>query len=458
MAEPPAALPSGSTAPTAVPPSPPPVDDTLSQGTVAAPEPSAGKIPADPSVMVKEAITKVVVSDQQEGWGENVLSVSSLSAACREAPRLGVRQIELHFDGPREETALDITSSELTISSGIGYQPLIVFRPRDQAFSTDDGSIIDARGRRLVWQNVQILLDLSDAPSRAWSLFRLHSFVGLEVQNSVLTIRNIDEQGRSLHRPVSFVSVEARPSEEPEDDRKPPIPYYVNLTDTVLRGQATVIRAEQATAFRLYAQNSLIVTRNHFADVAGSQNRPSLRDGRIDIVLRHTTVAAKMGLVRVACNDQTPHQLDLFTDIADSILFITDDQAPVFHRTGISDFAALENHLDLRGRDNFYPGSTILLRLGPVENGEDFRDFDFDQRSQMPFVEEKSPHLMLIWRGLPVTGFSEERHMPAHYELEQSEFNPAFRPGEEPSVGASVLRLPTPLPLPPEPGSDRSVP
>jgi eukaryotic-like serine/threonine-protein kinase len=459
--EPPAALPStvpSSTAPTALPPSTPPVDDGLPEGTVADPETSATTVPADPSETLTEEIAKIVVSDQPEAEGDNILSVSSLSVACREARRLGVKQIELHFDGPRDEAALDITSSELTISSGIGYQPLIVFRPRDEALSTDDGSAIDARGSRLVWQNVQILLDLSEAPSRGWSLFRLHSFVGLELQNSVLTIRNVDDQGRSLHRPVTFVSVEARPSEEPEDDRKPPISYYVNLTDTMLRGQASVVRAEQATAFRLYAQNSLIVTRNHFADVEGSRNRPSLRDGRIDIVLRHTTIASQMGLVRMTCNDQNPHQLDLFTDIADSILYITDDQAPVFHRMGISDVGTVENHLDLRGRDNFYPGSTILLRLGPAQNGEDFYDFDFDQRGQMPFVEEKSPHLMLIWRGLPGAGFSEERHMPAHYELEQSEFNPAFRLGEEPPVGASVLRLPTPLPLPAELGSDRSVP
>lgn len=391
---------------------------------------------------------RIVVADEPGGWAEDVLPVTSLAAACREAQRLGVKRIELHFDGPREETTLDIATPELTISSGIGYRPLIVFRPTDDADPSGHAAMIHASGSRLIWHNVQIFMDLTEASSQSWSLFRLHSYVGLELLNSVLTIRNVDPQGDVRHPLVAFVALEARPSGWSDNGRKPPIPYYVNLTDTMLRGQATVVRADQATAFRLYAQNSLIVTRNFLTDVDGSSSRPSLRDGRIDIVLRHVTIAARMGLVRMAVSTQAPYQLDLFTDIADSILMVTDDRSPLFQRMGIHRIEAVDDRLDLRGRDNFYPGSTKFLRLGPDLDTDQTADVDVDRHDQMPFLKERSPHLTLIWQGLPGLGLSEERHLPGHYELERSEFNPAFRLGDEPSGGAAISRLPEPIDIP----------
>jgi serine/threonine protein kinase len=411
-------------------------------------EPPPLKSPVDPSAVVAQEVTKIVVSDHQKKLEDGVLLVPSLAVACREAHQLGVKKIELHFDGPREEAFLDIQANELTISSGPGYQPLIVFRPRAETASAPHAAAIHARGNQLVWQNVQILLDLSGAPSHPWALFRLHSVIGLELQNSVLTIRNVDAQGTSLHHPVAFISIEARPYAEPGDERKPQVPHYVNFSNTIIRGQATVVHARHATAFRLYAQDSLVVTRNYLTDIEGIANLPSLRDGRIDIVLRHTTIAARSGLVRMGGNGQTPHPLDLFTDIADSIVLIKNRESPVFQRVGTSQVEAVENRLDLRGRDNFYPGSTILLRLGPDRNSDALLDFDLDQRDQLPFVKEKSPHLTLIWKGLPGSELSEERHVPAHYELDQSEFNPAYRPGREAQAGASIKQLPNPLPIP----------
>ncbi len=395
-----------------------------------------------------QQFNRIVVADETGGWAEDVLAVTSLAEACREAQRLGVKRIELHFDGPREETMLDIATSELTISSGIGYRPLIVFRPKDDGDLAGRAAMIHASGSRLIWYNVQILLDLTEAPSHNWSLFRLHSFVGLELLGSVLTVRNVDPQGNVQHPAAAFVALERRASGSGESGPKPPIPYYVNLTDTMLRGQATVVRAEQATAFRFYAQNSLIVTRNLLTDVEGSLTRPSLRDGRIDIVLRHVTIAARMGLVRMAVSPQAPYQLDLFTDIADSILMVTDDNSPLFQRMGINRIEAVDDRLDLRGRDNFYPGSTMFLRLGPDLDAGQTADVDVDRHDQMPFLKERSPHLTLIWQGLPDWGLSEERHLPDHYELERSEFNPAFRLGDEPSGGAAISRLPAPIDAP----------
>ncbi len=425
-----------------------PVDAANGGQTTLDRESGASDMRVQPTLERSMEFNRIVVADDLGGWAEDVLPVKTLAAACREAQRLGVKRIELHFDGPRQETMLDIATTELTISNGIGYRPLIVFRPTDDGAFSGDAAMIHASGSRLIWHNVQIVLDLTEASSQSWSLFRLHSFVGLELLNSVLTIRNVDPQGNIRHQSAAFVTIEARPTGSAENERKPPIPYYVNLTDTMLRGQATVVRAERATAFRFYAQNSLIVTRNLLTDVEGSSTRPSLRDGRIDIVLRHVTIAARMGLVRMSVSPQAPYQLDLFTDIADSILMVTDDRSPLFQRMGINRVEAVADRLDLRGRDNFYPGSTKFLRLGPDLDTEQIDDIDVDQHDQLPFLKERSPHLTLIWQGLPGSGLTEERHLPDHYELERSEFNPAFRLGDEPSGGAAISRLPVPIEIP----------
>jgi hypothetical protein len=104
-------------------------------------------------------------------------------------------------------------------------------------------------------------------------------------------------------------------------------------------------------------------------------------------------------------NGQTPHPLDLFTDIADSIVFITEPGiARVSADVGTSQVEAVENRLDLRGRDNFYPGSTILLRLGPDRGSDAFSTSTSISAIRLPFVKEKSPHLTLDLEGAPRFG------------------------------------------------------
>jgi len=430
--------------------------------STAAESPSASALPAtqppaetplsEKPPVVAPKVTKIVVSDQSDGWGPDVLTVPTLAEACRDARQLGATRIELHFDGPREESPFEITAGELTICSGSGYRPLIVFRPQDGA---RDSAMIRASGSKLVWQNIQILFDLTEAPPGAWALFRLRSFVGLELQDAALTIRNVDRDGAMIHPRVDFFVVEPRTAAaSPNEKTAVPIPYYLSLSDAVVRGQATVVRAEQATPFRLFVQNGLIVTRTRLVDVEGSRSKPSLKDGRVDVQLRHVTAVLGEGIIRMASDDQTPHQLDLHTDFGDSILYVTSSAAVLFERMGLSDVESVESRLDLRGRDNFYPGSTHLLRLGPDPGEIEMREFDFDSRDQLPFLEEKSPNFMLMWKGIPGPGLSEDRHDPAQYELERSDFNPAIRMDGQPPAGAVLEDLPSLRSIPAETALD----
>lgn len=379
---------------------------------------------------------KIVVTQGGGSIVQGALAVSSLAEACRHAQLSGIRQIELHFDGPLEETPLDVGDQELTITNGVGYRPLVVFRPAAAAFASQ-GAMIRSGATRLNWHGVDVLLDLTDAMSAAFSMFLLRSQASMSLRDCVLTVRNVDAQGQMQSSRVEFLALEQRPSSDPgSEPLGPPAARQVNVSNCILRGQATVIRSEQAAPFRLVIQNSLIVARGWLADVEGSSTQPSVTDGRVDLVLKRVTAILQDGLCRMAGGPPRPYQLDLHTELWENILFVKDSGAPMFDRVG--ELPVVEKRLDLRGRDNFYPGSTKLLRLRSDARLGNIVDFNFDSRDRLSFLDEKSPNFTLMWQGLPDSALSEDQHTPEHYRLDPSDFNP----GMLIPAGVDISRLP----------------
>ena len=209
------------------------------------------------------------------------------------------------------------------------------------------------------------------------------------------------------------------------------------------RGQATLIRCQKATPLRISGRQCLFVLSQGLLDVGGRDTKPVQMDARIELSLKNVTAVLGGGLCRLSSDALTPFQLDLVTDCKNSILYLTDPQAALIERRGIRDLGELEKHLYVRGRDNFYPGSDLLLRLNPTGDPQDFVTYGFAGRSES-WYQEESPRFTLMWKSLPAVDLPLDRHLPADYLLDESEQNPALYDGGETQAGADTTLLPSP--------------
>jgi len=438
--------------------SPPPEAKQATDPATAAAEArqvAAGSPPKDPSGAAASnppaapAVERIIVAAADGPAPPGAKLVRSLAAACREASALAVKTIELQFNGAREESPLDIASVQLTICSGAGFQPTVVFRPSYQDLAWDR-RMIRVGGGHLAWQGVHVRMELPSEPADSWALFSLRACDSLDLQDAVLTIVNSDAEGSWLQDRVSLVEVaEAPPADSPAGDgaegaARRAIPPYLGLSNCVARGQATLIRCDKAAPLRIVCRQSLLASPDWLLDVGGTDAKPTQPDARIDLALKNVTAALGQGLCRLSSDTVAPFQLDLVTDCKNSILYLTGSGAVVIERRGARELAELEKHLYIRGRDNFYPGSDILLRLNPNGDPQRFVDCDFAGRSES-WYQEESPRFTLLWQSLPAPDVPADQHTPADYLLDESGQNPALLDGGETQAGVDTTLLP-PIP------------
>ena len=206
------------------------------------------------------------------------------------------------------------------------------------------------------------------------------------------------------------------------------------------RGQATLIRCEKATPLRIVCRQSLLATPDWLLDVGGTDIKPTQLDARIDLTLKNVTAALGQGLCRLSSDSLAPFQLDLLTDCKSNILYLTGASAVLIERRGVRELSELEKHLYIRGRDNFYPGSNILLRLNPSGDPQKFVDCGFSGRSES-WYQEESPRFSLLWKSSPAAGHApgsaHTRRLPAGRKRAESGLagrwrNPSWRRRDAP--------------------------
>jgi hypothetical protein len=188
----------------------------------------------------------------------------------------------------------------------------------------------------------------------------------------------------------------------------------------------------------------LLATPDWLLDVGGTDVKPTQLDARIDLTLKNVTAALGQGLCRLSSDSLAPFQLDLLTDCKSNILYLTGSSAVLIERRGVRELSELEKHLYIRGRDNFYPGSNILLRLNPSGDPQKSVDCGFSGRSES-WYQEESPRFSLLWKSSPAPDTPLDRHTPADYLLDESEQNPALLDGGETQAGVDATLLP-PIP------------
>ena len=363
----------------------------------------------------------LVVGPPDVAVPDNARRVDSLQEAVQEAARSGVSAIELHFDGAREQPPLDMAPSRLTIRAGSGFHPTVLFRPR-AGQAAADRHLVRVAGGRLTWAGVHIRVELPPEPAESWAVFHLKQIVSLELRDAVVTVRNLGPQGEPLSRSVAFFELEGpgavpsgNPGDRPAEGVPPP---YLRLSNCLVRGQAGLVRVPQATPVRMVCQQSLLVTTERLLDVQGSPAKPGPKSDPIELELKNVTAVAGQGLCRLSSDASHPYQLDLVARCTGCILYVTDGKVPLLERRGVAAAEDVLKRWTVSGRDNFYPGSTLLLRISPNGNPAAYADYDLEQRDRLGF-DEKSPRASLMWATLPDPDRSADLHLPGDYLLDE---------------------------------------
>ena len=134
------------------------------------PPPQAPPAAAAPNPPAVPAVERIIVAAADGPAPPAPNSFAPWPPPAAKPARWAAKLIELHFNGAREESPLDISSLQLTIRNGVGFHPAIVFRPSFQDLAWDR-RMIRVGGGRLEWQGVHVRMELPREPADSWAMF-----------------------------------------------------------------------------------------------------------------------------------------------------------------------------------------------------------------------------------------------------------------------------------------------
>jgi hypothetical protein len=202
----------------------------------------------------------------------------------------------------------------------------------------------------------------------------------------------------------------------------------LDLWNTVVRGSATLVRAAEAVPLRLYWNNGLLATSEHFLVMGGSKN-PTRHGGHLDLSLQHVTLAAAKGFVLIAPTPTAKNPLNISAKLSDNI-FLIGPAAPLFEQRGFETVEALRDRLVLSGKGNFYQAGfskpmEMFWRLVSMEPSQQTLDVDFEQWDKQWPGEMLPQRRPVIWLQPPTANIPWHRHGKGDYLLSPERKNPA---------------------------------
>ncbi|MBN2293161.1 MAG: protein kinase [Pirellulales bacterium] len=397
----------------------------------------------------KESVTPQSPSSQPgvlivDPTGNQPGSYKTLRAACNNAKSSEI--IELRYNGPREETPLAIQNGEITIRGGKEYRPVIVFRPNDSNPDKYLRGMFNLTGTRLTLFNLAIELDIDKAvPVEEWSLFVLGRAETLRLKECSLTIQNA-----SRHEEVAFFKIQAdaagtsiADSMEWKGSKKS---AQIELFDCIARGEAVLLRTDKLQPVHLSWENGLFVTSEQLLRADGGQKTP-LPEDKIDIELRHLTVAANQGLCHIVGSQFASRQLPISLNVTDSIILSGENQ-PLIQQVGPDRPAEMRKLFTFSGDRNCYPGFNTLWSIDNTDPDTDPELVEWQewQTRWGPDHENHSLWCQIDWKNPLEPSRLPHTCTPRDFMLSDFE-NPARHAASDGSdVGFDAEALP---PLPP---------
>ena len=287
----------------------------------------------------------------------------TLRAACAAAQDGDV--IELRFDGVRAERPIESRNRRLTIRAGENNHPIIRFCPTEDDPLKHPRRMVTVAGGRLTLVNLVLELDLSLArPAEGWSLFELHQAELVRLERCVLTIRNTSESGGAQHADVSFFEVDAPPGTSGMvmmQDPAPAFPIALELQDSVARGEGVFVRVNDLQPVSLNWQNGFLATGQRLLVTLGGAKQPQ-HLGKVQLELRHLTLAVGDGLCLLTNSADLPYQLSTQIRCTDSIV-VSRSQGALIEQSGIDTVSDFRARLKWESERDFYDGFSVFWKI-----------------------------------------------------------------------------------------------
>ena len=386
---------------------------------------------------VAESLPAAKVASKQAGvlivtpsaHGES--EFTTLAAACAAVAEAKGDVIELCYNGRREEQPLRFSNARVTIRAGDGFQPVVVFRPKDPDPVRCPRNMLAVTTGRLSMINVALeLIVPRDVPADSWSLFETHGNQSVRLEKCSLTISNASDQLGAYHQEVAFFRVKSATDADPEseDDTVGPAPTeaaVIDLADCVARGEAVLLRSEDLQPARLTWDNGLLVTTERMLSAIGGSRAPSSGE-MLRLVLRHVTAIVRGGLARLASSQINPHQLVAQIDCSDTIISASPGSALIEH-VGDDELDEIRQRLAWNGDRNVYEGLDAFwairrldAALSPDAMGlEGWKAFWTAEHENLPKAGKVG------WKKPPDPARPLHGHTVSDYALSELESNPA---------------------------------
>jgi hypothetical protein len=236
--------------------------------------------------------------------------------------------------------------------------------------------MIVVAGGSLSIEGVEIELEMPrKIPAATWTLFEVLRAQRLRLERTTLSIRNSGDQQAAFHPSVAFFDLKTPPGSETMGTAgTAPARTVIELTDCVLRGEATCLRTSEFEPVQLVWNNGLLATSESLLSARGEAGRPRPSSG-VEIELRHVTAVVLGGLARLANSDDLPYLFN--TSIAlDSCAIATDPQSPLIEQRGIDSVNQFRDQLKWSAKNVDFEGTAVFWRVtNTVSN--DTTDLDF---------------------------------------------------------------------------------
>ena len=219
--------------------------------------------------------------------------VSDLPEACRLAlQNSAINTIEVRQNGRLELSPLDLRleGRQLKLTAAEGYAPILSFRTGTSVSDFDSEGMIQASGGTLEIDGIHLeMIVPNETLDGEWSMFQLADACRLQLRRCSLTVHN-SYGGRfsNLDNIAVFNCIlPDRDDMLAPDMGQPREAIEVELSDCVIRCEATVLRAREAIPIRFQWTNGLLLTSERLASLGGAGQMP--RDGE-QIELTNATI------------------------------------------------------------------------------------------------------------------------------------------------------------------------
>lgn len=395
----------------------------------------------DPKIVVlgpgkPEEVVEIIVGSNTELETSKIKVCQSLNEAFASVQNYSnLKKISLQYDGFQKASPIYSYIDELTIEAGESYNPVIEFD-----LSTIDpatlkyGELIQVRGSNLSFSNVHfhVRTDRNQTLDSV-SLFGVEQIQMIELNKCSLTIENSDNDTTLWQPRASFFNV--RPFESPRMN-VPDMPRdmksfqpFVQLNDFVIRGQATVIRSDEATPVAFSMTNGLIVTPERLFEIGGTAQKPEIYKN-IEVSLKNVTAQLANGIGNIRISTAAPFPYMVSVTATSSIFKVMSDIPLIKHEKIVPEID-LANLLKFSGEDSYFPIENpvwIIDEDSPIAQQIRY-DFDLSLREQAWFDVDVPGNLSDVqWKTSPRSVFK-----PSHvqtvidHQIVDRETNPAFR-------------------------------